>query len=152
MFDNLFLMNPEFLRDKIQKTLKDKNVSIRQMERMSGLGPTSLRHFLSGRTNNPKLETIRSIAKALNMDVSELTNEDVNDKILPFSNQPWEKTIFLKIASNISDLIENHKPNISNEEAMTIIRNLYYFCYERKNEDLEKNFKEGLFKEIIQKK
>ena len=54
-FDAYLLLrtNPDLLRSQIQKKLREKQLTITKVERLSDLCCGSLRNFIAGHTKNP---------------------------------------------------------------------------------------------------
>lgn len=64
----------------IQKLKKEKGITTEELSRMSGVPIGTLNKILSGQTKDPKLETLKSLAKVL-----ECTLDDFDDTKRPSS-------------------------------------------------------------------
>jgi putative transcriptional regulator len=58
--------------DKIEKILKDKNMTTYRLAKLSGVNKATLAHIKSGKVKKPLFETICKIADALEVDINEL--------------------------------------------------------------------------------
>ena len=78
---------------KIKVTLKEKGVSYAELSAMSGIGLNTIKSIFSGRTQNPRIDTMQAIEKALNITdesrkIDELTDDQYRlisafDKLIP---------------------------------------------------------------------
>lgn len=152
MLQNLIPMDPSLLREKIKKKLAEKKLKVNQVEKLAGLGGGAIRQFLSGRTNNPTWDTLRAVSKVLELEFSELTNEYSKNNISKSLDFSWKSEMFSKITLNLQDFINKHNYSISGTEAISIIQNIYCFCLENKEEDIDKAFAELLLKKMIEER
>uniref|UniRef100_UPI00037158A7 helix-turn-helix domain-containing protein n=2 Tax=Lactococcus garvieae TaxID=1363 RepID=UPI00037158A7 len=57
--------------DKIEKLLKDKNMTTYRLAQISGINKATLAHIKSGKVKKPLFETVCKIADALEVDIKE---------------------------------------------------------------------------------
>lgn len=57
--------------DKIEKLLKDKNMTSYRLAQLSGINKATLAHIKSGKVKKPLFETVCKIADALEVDINE---------------------------------------------------------------------------------
>lgn len=62
---------------------------------MSGIGPSSLRNFLSGRINSPTLETLMALSKTLECSLAELVGIKETRVESMAATSVWRPDIFL---------------------------------------------------------
>ena len=60
----------------IKTKVKDKGLSVNKLEKMANLKPGSIYNIISGRSKNPSIYTVQSIAKVLDCSVSEFMETD----------------------------------------------------------------------------
>jgi len=56
---------------KIEKLLKEKNMTTYRLAQLSGINKATLAHIKSGKVKKPLFETICKIADALDVDINE---------------------------------------------------------------------------------
>ena len=57
---------------KLYTLMQKKSVNARTLHQLSGIPVPTIRNILYGKTKNPRIETLKSIAKALEVNVEEL--------------------------------------------------------------------------------
>ena len=63
------------LIDRLNGLIAEKGTNAAELAKTAGLNPTGIRDILEGKSKNPKLDTLRKIATALNTSVSFLAGE-----------------------------------------------------------------------------
>jgi transcriptional regulator with XRE-family HTH domain len=66
-------MLSEFFRAELRRRMKLRDLSARKLSRKAGLGESSIKEILAGRSQHPRSDTMAKIAKALGSSVAELT-------------------------------------------------------------------------------
>ena len=61
---------------KIKDLMKEKNMSIYRLSKETGISDSLLGKILNGKVENPRIQTVKQIAKALNVTVDEIVNKD----------------------------------------------------------------------------
>lgn len=145
------MSNPEFLREIIKRKLEEKSLSISKVEKMAGLGPTSLRNFLVGKTNNPKFETLVAVAKALKMDLLKLDESSIDEISTQTYQITWDKKLFIEIADTLSNFIISQKIKMPSIEAITIIQEFYYYCLSEQIKNPKESFSNWILKKLLKK-
>lgn len=56
---------------KIEKLLKERNMSTYRLAQLSGINKATLAHIKSGKVKKPLFETVCKIADALDVDINE---------------------------------------------------------------------------------
>lgn len=143
-----YWMNPNLIREKLKKRLEEKKWTISQAERQIGLGPTTFRHFIDGKTNNPKIETLIAFAKGLDMPVSELI-DDFSDLYQTDKNQQWNADILVSLTLIIQSFLKEEGLRLTNEEVYPALMELYYLLMKKNKEDLDENFVKAFFKKAL---
>ena len=121
--------NPDLLRIQIQKKLREKQLTITKVERLSCLGCGSLRNFIAGHTKNPTLETLNALAKTLEMTLDQLfeVTEETKAEDVSKKDNVWSPNLFLKAVESVKNLL-GQKPMtiINSEEAISRIQEIYH--------------------------
>lgn len=61
---------------KIKDLMKEKNMSIYRRSKETGISDSLLGKILNGKVENPRIQTVKQIAKALNVTIDEIVNMD----------------------------------------------------------------------------
>lgn len=61
---------------KIKDLMKEKNMSIYRLFKETGISDSLLGKILNGKVENPRIQTVKQIAKALNVAIDEIVNMD----------------------------------------------------------------------------
>ena len=61
---------------KIKDLMKEKNMSIYRLSKETGISDSLLGKILNGKVENPRIQTVKQIAKALNVTIDEIVNKD----------------------------------------------------------------------------
>ena len=138
-------MDPDVLRNKIRSKIEEKNLSVRQAAISSGISSGTLQNFLTGVTKSPTLDTIAALAKTLDCDLRELIG---SSEIVTKSSDyklPWNSAIFLEASKHVIQLQKETNVLLLSEEAMLIIKEIYYYSRSKGKKEIDKNFAEWVF-------
>lgn len=61
---------------KIKDLMKEKNMSIYRLSKETGISDSLLGKILNGKVENPRIQTVKQIAKALYVTIDEIVNMD----------------------------------------------------------------------------
>lgn len=61
---------------KIKDLMKEKNMSIYRLSKETGISDSLLGKILNGKVENPRIQIVKQIAKALNVAINEIVNMD----------------------------------------------------------------------------
>jgi transcriptional regulator with XRE-family HTH domain len=118
--------NPDLLRIRIQKRLREKQLTITKAERLSGMGCGSLRNFIAGHTKNPTLETLNALATTLELTLDQFLDFSQETQTEPAYGRNWDPPAFLKALESVKVTLAEKPMTILNfEEAISMIQDLY---------------------------
>lgn len=146
MLEDLLFMDLEGLRERIRQKLKEKGLRISHAEKLAGIGSTALSQFLNGRTNNPTMETLKSISQVLDLEIEDLINKNQFQKHSDVLKLPWKQEKYLTIISSLINFIKNNEASVSGNEALLVAKNIYCYCYENDEDDINKSLPEWVLK------
>ena len=139
LIKNMMRMIHKKLREQILKDLKKNNESIRNIEKLAGIGRGSLGNFLAGRTKSPTLKTLRAVSNALRADLSELLGivsgkeSDKNDDIINLE-------LFASVFNHSKEFFLGKNIPIKNKDFFDALKTIYYFSLSRSTRTLDKDF------------
>lgn len=142
-------MDPTILREKIKSKLKEQRITVAEAERMSGIGPSSLRNFLSGRINSPTLETLTALSTTLKWELSDLLETKDNSFALSYTTADWDPDVFLNTTKYVKSVVEEGKVTLKNEDALEAIKEIYYFSCTKKGKKVDKEFADWHLRSVL---
>ena len=69
------------VRDRILQLCEQRNISINRLAALSGLPPSSVKNILYGRSQNPKLLTIKILCDGLGITLGEFFSTETFDSL-----------------------------------------------------------------------
>ncbi len=141
-------MNPAILREKIKARLKEIRITVAEAERRSGIGPSSLRNFLSGRIKSPTLETITALSKTLESDLTDLLGKegDLADSV--FETADWDSDLFSNSTEYVKNVLESSRSIVQNKEALSAVKEIYKFSCTKGQNKVDKEFADWYLKNV----
>ncbi|HUX78498.1 MAG TPA: helix-turn-helix transcriptional regulator [Alphaproteobacteria bacterium] len=144
------------IADQLQKRLKEKKLSIREVERLADLKMNAVRNIIRGVVKQPNAQTLKTIANVLDCSVDDLLQtEDSAFSPLILENEtgltaPLDDFELFERASEVVIRITKEKGyKISVGQALNLIRGIYSFSNKKKEKSIDMDFVEWLFEGII---
>lgn len=69
------------VRDRILQLCEQRNISINRLAALSGLPPSSIKNILYGKSQNPKLLTIKILCDGLGITLGEFFSTETFDSL-----------------------------------------------------------------------
>ena len=63
------------LSNNLKKIRKEKNIGIRELDKISDVSHTIIINIESGKSKNPTINTVKKLAKALDVSIDELVEQ-----------------------------------------------------------------------------
>src|ERR1044071_10317590 len=101
------------IADYLKEKIHAKGISINALEKQAGLRRGAIQNIIYGRSRNPGIEILRTIAQVLECSVSELIGEDVPS--IPHSEKrasphiPWNPQLYHECFNVVEDLLKRKK-------------------------------------------
>lgn len=121
----------------LAQIIKQKNVSIAELQKKTGISRSSINNILLETSQNPGTNTLQTIAKALNITIEEILNNNQN-LYQALNKEDFE--IFLRICSSTIELIDNKNSKVSFSQFMQILREVYQYSLRQSPPNIDKNF------------
>jgi len=138
------------LRTNIKNKIQQNKTSVSELERRAGLKPSTLQNIVLGRSKNPGLETIMSLAKELGCTIDELISPSVDSQFkkaktdLPMKII-WNETLFISIVSYIAEFLTQHSFSlIEINEVLECIKEIYTYSLKAQSETMDSKFAEWI--------
>lgn len=107
------------LQFKISELMSRKNVSVTDIEKTTGLNKNTINSILTGTSKNPSANTLRTIAKALDVSLESILSDDemnidsLTEDQMRLFNKVTDSTINIIIEKNLSFTIDKLNTLIS---------------------------------------
>jgi transcriptional regulator with XRE-family HTH domain len=113
----------DILKKNLQRLMKER--SLRTVDLESKTNKKRVVHnILSGTSTNPSINTMKSLADALNIDIEDLLRDtDIEKKLDP----DLFLDVCIKVVNEINPLIDKYNIKINN--VVTIIKDVYNYAY-----------------------
>jgi len=132
------------LSNLIKKKAEDKGLSINKLEKKAGLRPGGVYNILSGRSKNPSIFIVQSIANALNCSVTDFieADETLNNKkqMVRESHISWDSELYFICVSYLIETLKNKKVVLAKEEFMKLADEIYFYSAKVGASDVDKRF------------
>lgn len=116
----------------ILRLLEEHHISANELAKRANIPAPSLYHILSGRSSQPRRQTLVKIAEAFGKDIS-LFESDI-------SPDPSRLTLMAEIYRYVNEIIDTEKLQVSQEERNHIIQQTYHYSLEKQLPNFDKNF------------
>jgi transcriptional regulator with XRE-family HTH domain len=149
------------IQKNIQHHLTKGGLSVRDLERRANLSPGSAYNILIGRSKNPTLALICSIAKAFGCSVEDLINSD-NYKNQISSAEPlkkwldilqtqsWNITLATDAINFIHRYLSIHTTQANAGQVLACVLEIYSYSYSEHNCCIDEKFAEWVAEKMFQ--
>lgn len=148
------------LKNNIKKLLGLANISVRDLERRSGLKCSAIQNILIGRSKNPTIKIVQSVAQELNCSIDSLIN-DSKVAQLPGFMQPkkiklvkgvWNGKLFVDTSILVHTIFVQKQINPTNEKALLCINEIYNYSTNTSNNGPDLKFAEWIIERFLSEK
>jgi transcriptional regulator with XRE-family HTH domain len=136
--------------------IEENHLSIGNLEKKSGLKKNAIRNIIEGRSKNPNIDTLTSIASTMGCSIDSLINATDNRNILQDqydANSPhlWDYQLFEQTTYTVKNLLDEKKSNMHFENILELIKEIYLFSLEKENENGNKDVDVRFAKWLVNK-
>lgn len=122
------------LEEEIKKRIAKKNINISKFERDNNIKPHSVRNLLYGKSKNPSVQLLYTIATALECTIENLIEKTDN------TDQDINLIKFLKITEEIVKNLIDKSENIKLERMFLLIREIYSYSKDKQSNEIDLPF------------
>lgn len=147
------------LQKNITKHLSINNMSVKELERRCGLKTSSIYNIMYGKSKNPNLNIINSIAKEFNCSIEALVhdtnNKNESETSLLKQKEPneqhtvWHPELYISCVNICHQLFVQKNLNPSKEQMMVIVDETYQYSLNNPHQ-VDKKFAEWLINRFHQ--
>lgn len=138
----------DHLQERIQTKMEEQKLSIRELERKSGLSVGAVQSIINGRSSNPGIEFVASVAKALDCSVDELLNNS-SASSSPYSKTEksqnratviWNANLYKDCTTEVESHLSSQNIKTDSDKILEIIRDVYLYALECKANQPDSRF------------
>lgn len=113
----------QHLIDFINELCKKNNLTLSELEKKANLKQDTIRNIVRGKSKNPTINTILSIAEILDVSIEDFFNLNIpTSKTINL----WDAFLFIETIQMIENIIMERKTTLSPNKAISIIKIIYY--------------------------
>jgi len=112
------------LQLKLSELMTQKNVTISDIEKTTGLNKNTINSILTGASKNPSANTLSSIAKALDVSLESILSDDEID--IEALNKEQMK-IFSEVTSATINIIIDKDLNFTIDKLNALVKEIYQY-------------------------
>ena len=131
------------LSKNIKERMAELEISAHALEKRAGLKTSSVQNIIYGRSKNPSISLISSIAKVLGCGIEDLIDDQSASSHLPAGDKPssssksyktflqktlsWDQTLYLKCFKLFYDLVEQRNIILQKGMILDLVDEIYNY-------------------------
>lgn len=126
------------LKEILKEKIKEKNISVAELERSAGVKISAVRNIINGTSKNPGIEVVQALAKALNCSMDSLcglAGYDGTVHSLEYKIPLLRDTIQVML-----DVLEKKKTSLSVQKFNALLLEIYSFFERKEDPKVDKDF------------
>ena len=137
------------LQKNLSSLLEERNLSIAQAERLSGLRLSTLRNIIRGRSKNPTLEVLNKLASFFDCTIAELIEGDPAKKDLSLSEYLGNYQLLVDFALFMQEAYQKESFQITLSQFSELQKECCEYAKQNNLEKLDKKFLNWLISKEI---
>lgn len=146
------------LRSRIKKKMQENNISAHALEKRAGLKSSAVHNILYGRSKNPSINLIQSIAETLNCSLSDLVGDELNipsqentfhvSSATPSADKhiTWDKNLYIDCLEAVCHLLKSHNFALTKQKIFDYVDEIYLYSLKSGNGKVDKFFADWIIK------
>lgn len=140
----------------------DRKLSAYAIEKRANLKPSAVQNIIYGRSKNPSISLIKSIAEILDCSIGDLIDEEgSNSESVRSSHKPrtnretsddisegWDQELYFACTKCVHNILDQQKITLSKERILKIIDEVYRYSSGHKQRKPDEYFAEWLIHKI----
>ena len=125
---------------RIKKKLLEHNLSASALERKAGIRPSTLQNILQGRSKNPSVDVLQSVAQALGCSVSELFGETHALPETLIKAEKWVPEMYVNATQAVWAACKKRQLEMSKKLFFQAVEQVYAYCSQYDKVLVDKDF------------
>ena len=143
------IFNSELVREIFYAALKEKKLTIADVERRVGLTRLSLRNFMDAKAKEPRADMLLFVAKYLEIDLHYLvevasfdSSVDKTFVLRPsgYANPPCDGYLFQTCVDHVLCAAQARQLVLSLDQVITIVKQIYRYCQQYTQGKFDESF------------
>lgn len=130
----------ENIKNTIAKKIKEENLSVSSLEKRLGVSRGLIQKILIGKSQNPTLETLASLATVFGSSLDELVFGQKREDTRVLDEKIWDTNIMSVIFNETCYFISENKIEPSFKKIITLMLEMYDFFLKENNSIFDKKF------------
>lgn len=150
------------IADHLKEKMNEKGLSVHALEKQANLKRGAIQNIIYGRSRNPGIEILRTVAQVLNCSVSELIGEDntvaKSSSVTPLPAQPldsppvsWNSELYLKCYKKVEELLEKKNHPLPTHQLLKYVEEVYLYSISQQKNVPEEHFVNWLINRFLEK-
>ena len=129
------------IANQIRKRLKERNISAHAFEKKAGISKSTLQNILQGRSKNPSINVLKSVASALECTLSELLGDtDAGYFKETDEHVTWVPERYAYAVSVTWKACKDANFSLSRERFFEVAQEIYAYCIQYHRETVDRSF------------
>lgn len=130
------------LSARLKQKMQEHNISAHALEKQAGLKSSAVHNILYGRSKNPSVNLIQTIAETLNCTLADLLGEDS----LPSSetNIEWKSELYIECLETVSHILKSKKMSVPRQKIINYVDEVYLYSLKSEQKKSDQYFAEWI--------
>ena len=128
------------LSARLKKKMEEKNITAHALEKKAGLKTSAVHNILYGRSKNPSLNLVQTIAEALDCTLSELLGNNESLNLNP--DIKWDCDLYVGCLQTVSQLLKWKKMTFSRQKILECVDEVYLYSLKSDRKTADEHFAE----------
>ena len=136
-----------YLQENLRYLIEKKRLNIAEAERKAGLKIHSIRNIINGKSLNPVLSTLSTIANSLGVTVDQITNVNMAKKCGGMSFD--DRNFFIDVTKSVINELKEYEEPVELITVQKIIEDSYIYSSRKNPKKVDKDFISWIIEEKI---
>lgn len=127
---------------KIKQKMEEQGLTAYSLNKKANLNSSGVQNILYGRSKNPTVEVLSSIAKALKCSISELVDETIKAPVILKKYNNWNKNLYLECLNYVSSILLKEGYPTELDDIFILVDEIYEYSLKNHESKLSKKFSE----------
>jgi len=130
------------LSARLKQKMQEHNISAHALEKRAGLKSSAVHNILYGRSKNPSINLIQTIAEALNCTLNDLLDnyQSTSAEI----NSEWKSGLYIECLETVCHLLKSKKMDLPRQKILDCVDEVYLYSLKSELIKADKHFAEWI--------
>lgn len=133
------------LQKNLLSQLKEKNMSINALEKISGLKQSAIQNIIRGRSKKPSADLLMAIAQALDCSVEDLLKSDhLHSPASSSIKKQWAPELYRDALKKVQSILDSKKIVSDKDHVLKTVEEVYLYSLEGNLPHADQRFAEWI--------